>query len=183
MQIFKHIKSVKYHIEQLKKQIEYIRDRKKLKAHIAMINDLIMLINDVEFMLDTNISAPVIDKVILHHIHTMMDKYLVDGQIDMAMLIKDYNDALNLPANYHRDQIVNKLKGMELDAFLNELPVKETGGHWKKWGIVFPKTQIDLKKNEVNNAIDRMRKLTTNEEWVTLINRLLTEFKFTARWN
>lgn len=182
MSVFGHIKDVKYQVELLKKQIPYIKDQHQLNNHIKLTNSIILLINDMEYVLENRIHTETIDKLILALIHVGFKN---NGTKALYGIIKEVNEVIKYPKSLQMEHLTELLIDAQRELLLIKLPVK-TNGKWKKFKMTFPKTKIDSNKitdEEIENIRKQLLNETTPEEYEELLNKQLIDIKNNIQWN
>lgn len=176
MNIFSRIKNVKQHIVNLKNQIPYIKNQQKLDIHIAMINEIILLINDVEFMVEHKISTSTMDKLILAHMHLIITTYGVKDGIDIKAVVSEIDQVIKQPKELQIARLTDLFTDIETERLLSKIKFKRT-----RTGL--SKIDESVTNSEVYAVADELQHQTTPEAFEILLNNLISQFNQKAKWN
>lgn len=121
MKIGQHIKDAQYWVQQLKAKMPYIKDQVKLDKHISLINMIITLTNDVEFLIEQKYSGDVVDKLILARFYSQIfPLYKPHDKIDVKQIVRNIDDNITTPKAVLKKDIIDFLVGKEIDLELTK---------------------------------------------------------------
>ena len=192
MNIFKKISNVKYYIEYLTNQSQRIKDRDKLKSHIKMVNAFILLVNDIEFMLNNEISTNVMDRIILSRFYSDISKYYqTDKPVPVQSIFDNIISEMETPIEIHKEKIIEFFNDKHLNHIISKMPTVNTNN----FIIDLPdepeteavlnnvfNTKLDLDNispEHLNSSINKIKNPPTDQTYNGLINEFLERFK----WN
>jgi len=151
-----------------------------------MINEIILLINDVEYMVDHKISASTMDKLILAHMRLLIKTYGYKDGVDLKSVTREIDQIIKHPRSLQIEYLVSIFNEVELDRLLSRVPFKKTGGKWRKYGVVWDRTNIDNTKisdEEIKDICNSLGRMSTQEEYDVLLTGLIDQFKQQIVWN
>ena len=153
MKVGQHVKDAKYWIEQLKSKMPYIKDQVKLDKHIKLINMIITLTNDVEFLVEHKFNGDVVDKLILARFYSQIfPLYKPHDKIDVKQIVRNIDDNITAPKAVIKKDIVDFLVGKEID--------------------------LELTKEQPS-----LSTITSNEQYSAMIDDMVNQVKQHIEWN
>lgn len=171
MNTFKKISNVKYYVERFKNQIPHITNRDKLVSHIKMINAIILLIDEMETVLEAQISTEAINRIVLGRFHNDITKYYPEEKnIPLEGIFKKIITDLKTPAQNHKDNINEFLEDKETLRLLANIPKVKTDNFIIDSDITNEKERAVL-NSVYNESIDF--ETATDSEIKTLTNGLI----------
>jgi len=153
MKFFKHTKQAKYWIEQLKAKMPYINDQVKLNKHVELINTIITLVNDVEYLVEVKHSTKVIEKLILARFYSQIfPLYRTSDKLPIHQIVENIDNDIKYPAEVVRKNIVDFLIGKEIDL-------------------------------EIRKPHPDLNVITSEEEYNNMLSNLVEQLKEQIEWN
>lgn len=172
MSVFKHIKEAKFQIELLKTKLQTVTNLQQQTNLVNLINSFITLLNDCESLLAQNINTDVIDKLLLARIYSQMFGCDNDA-VNIQSIIERIETNLIEPKGMQKRRIVEFLIQKEITNIITELPYETNNGYSK----------LTATANEKTTAFNKLKKITTAEEYDGMIEEMLNNFKQTIQWN
>ncbi len=153
MNVFTNIKQIKYEVEQLKKELPYIKNQAKLEQQVRLINTIIMLVNHIEWLLDQKRGVEMVDKLLLARLYSQMFPiYKPEESIDLKQVMRNVQDDLNSDKENLKQKIIDFLRMKEVD-----------------FELIKPEPQL--------------HKITKESEYDRMLEDLIYQLKANAQWN
>ena len=130
-----------------------IKDQAKLDKHIQLVNCIITLVNDLEFMMENQISSDVIDKLILARFYSQIfPLYRPEDKINIKQIVRNIDDNITTPKETVMGEIASFLFCKEIDY-------------------------------ELTQTNPNLKEVTSKEEYMGMLDDLVEQIKSHIEWN
>ena len=153
MKTGQHLRDAAYWVNALKDKMPFIKDQVKLDKHVQLINTIINLVNDVEFLIDNTYKGDVIDKLILARFYSQIfPLYRPNDKINIHQIVRNIDDNIKQPKGIIEANIIDFLQGKEIDL-------------------------------ELTKSIPNLNEITSAEEYQKLLDGMVNQVKEHIEWN
>lgn len=156
MDIYKNIKNAKYYINKLRSDLPKMKSKQQKDFTVDMLNSFITLINTIDALMASDKEIGVVDKLLLGSLYSQMYQSAADcEQIDMKLICRNIDSNLQ----HSKSTGIAKLVGLLQSHEVTMLCVED--------GL----------------TVEALSAVTPAQEYTTMINDLLTQFKQTISWS
>ena len=179
MNVYKNIKEAKYQIEVLKNKIPFIKQQQQLDRHVQLINTLITMVNTVDMLAASQLKTDVVDQLILARLRDYFSEVFVGKEkIPMKTIVEKIDDTITESKQLLMNQVIVLLQDIERFNIMKVIPIINNK---EDYNFKIDRTKIN--KELMYGVENDLKNATPTEEWNTMIEELLTEFKQTIKWS
>lgn len=183
MNLFKQISHTKRHIDKMKKQIPYIKNRDVLENHVATINIMIQLINDMETYVDDNLNSDVMERMLFGRFYKDILRYYERSKdVPVQYIFDKIMSDVELPVDDHKRNIIHFMQDKQRDAYIRTLPLTGKDINDVINTTIDTSDMDEIERSEINYNL-LIGKITPPEVYNDLLNELLTKFQFGIQFN